>query len=108
MQFHYVSANPWQLYDTINKFMESAGFPKGSMHLRNFRWKDFRSLELFSYPVTFKLSVIENILRRLPERKFILVGDSGQSDPEIYAELYCKYPNQILHVFIRDVKGKGG
>ncbi|HJZ04258.1 MAG: hypothetical protein XU11_C0057G0002 [Candidatus Dadabacteria bacterium CSP1-2] len=108
MQFHYVSANPWQLYDTINKFMESAGFPKGSMRLRNFRWKDFRSLEqLFSSLVTFKLSITEDILHRVPERKFILVGDSGQSDPEIYAELYCKHPNQILHICIRDVQGEG-
>src|SRR3972149_10512861 len=71
MQFHYVSANPWQLYDTINKFMESAGFPKGSMRLRNFRWKDFRSLEqLFSSLVTTIASyknLFESLIRCLTE-----------------------------------------
>src|SRR3972149_4568054 len=69
--------------------------------------QDFYMEKQSQMVISFKLSITEDILHRVPERKFILVGDSGQSDPEIYAELYCKHPNQILHICIRDVQGEG-
>jgi phosphatidate phosphatase APP1 len=47
--------------------------------------------------------VIEAILDRFPERKFILVGDSGEHDPEVYAALLRQRPEQILKIYIRNV-----
>ena len=32
----------------------------------------------------------------LPNRQFICVGDSTQSDPEAYAEMYKKFPDWIV------------
>ena len=34
---------------------------------------------------------------------FILIGDSGQADPEIYAEVVKTYPGRIQAIYIRDV-----
>jgi phosphatidate phosphatase APP1 len=34
---------------------------------------------------------------------FILIGDSGQEDPEIYSEVVHTYPDRILAVYIRNV-----
>ena len=51
---------------------------------------------------SYKLGVIRSIVRDFPGRKFILVGDSGEQDPEIYADIMREFPGRVLHVFIRD------
>jgi phosphatidate phosphatase APP1 len=40
-----------------------------------------------------------------PKRRFILVGDSGEKDPEIYGALARSQPGRIVGIFIRDVTG---
>lgn len=101
--FHYVSASPWQLYPALNEFIVAHSFPRGTFHLKEFRWKNRRFFSLFSDPEKHKLGVIEPLLRRFPNRSFILIGDSGERDPEIYATLARKYPRQIARIYIRDV-----
>ena len=49
------------------------------------------------------MSQISEIIQRFPERKFILVGDSGEKDPEVYREIKKKFPNQVQEIKIRDV-----
>ena len=102
-QFHYVSATPWQLYMPIAAFIDAHGFPKGTFHLRDFRWRDRTLFNVFSSPERFKLRGIEPLLRQLPQRRFVLVGDSGQHDPEVFGELARRYPRQVRRIFIRDV-----
>jgi hypothetical protein len=100
---HYVSASPWQLYAPLAAFVHSNGFPAGTFHLKTFRWKDRSFLSLFSDPEKHKASVIEPLLKRFPNRRFILIGDSGERDPEIYAALAQKFPRQIERIYVRDV-----
>lgn len=102
-QLCYVSASPWQLFTPLAEFMSSNGFPRGMFRLKQVRWKDRSLLDLFAEPGKFKLQAIEPLLKRFPERKFVLVGDSGQGDPEVYADLARRYPRQILKIFIRNV-----
>lgn len=104
--FHYVSSSPWQLYRPLTDFLNEKGFPDGSFDMKAFRWKDSSFFELFADPEKTKPKAIEPLLQRFPRRQFILVGDSGQKDPEVYAALARKYPEQISHVFIRDVTGE--
>lgn len=101
--FHYVSASPLQLFAPLNEFVISNGFPAGTLHLKPFRWKDRSFFSLFADPVKYKLSVIEPLLKQFPDRKFILVGDSGERDPEIYGELARRFPGRIVRIYIRDV-----
>lgn len=101
--FHYISASPWQLYEPLAAFVASNGFPSGTFALKEFRWKDRSFFSLFANPEKYKPGVIEPLLKRFPKRKFILIGDSGERDPEIYATLARKYPKQIGWIFIRDV-----
>ena len=105
-QFHYVTASPWQLYVPLADFARSNGFPAGTWHMKDFRLKDRSVLELSASPERFKPGAIEPLLRRFPKRQFILVGDSGEKDPEIYGALARKHPSQIHHIFIRDVTGE--
>lgn len=104
--FHYVSASPWQLYPALSSFMAEAGFPRGSYHLKTFRLKDETFLDLFACSEDFKVPEIEAILRRYPGRKFLLVGDSGERDPEIYGEIARRFPDQVRHIFNREVAAK--
>ena len=101
--FHYVSASPWQLYEPITEFTAASGFPAGSWHMKQFRVKDSSFLALFDSPENYKPDVIEPLLRQFPQRRFLLVGDSGERDPEIYGALARQFPQQVHRILIRDV-----
>jgi len=105
-QFHYVSASPWQLYQPLAEFVRNNQFPEGTFHLKTFRVKDQTFFDLFRSPERYKLGVIEPMLERFPNRRFVLVGDSGEKDPETYGVLARKHPQQIAKIFIRDVTHK--
>ena len=102
-KFHYVSASPWQLYPSLADFILSNDFPVGTFHLKQFRWKDETFLKLFESPEEYKPGVIEPMLKRFPNRRFVLVGDSGEKDPEIYGNIARRFPKQVTRVLIRDV-----
>jgi phosphatidate phosphatase APP1 len=104
-QFHYLSATPWQLYVPIAAFADTHGFPKGTFHLRDFRWRDRSFFNVFASPDRYKLRTIEPLLKQLPRRRFVLAGDSGQHDPEVFGELARRYSRQVRRIFIRDVGG---
>lgn len=50
-----------------------------------------------------KYQVIEELMERFPERRFRLVGDTGEGDPEIYRRLAQRFPHQVEEIVIRDV-----
>lgn len=104
--FHYVSSSPWQLYQPLADLCKSSNFPAGSMHLRYFRMRD----EMFKRwrPVrnNKKVGIIGAILKWLPQRQFILVGDSGERDPEVYRFLAKRFPNQVVAVLIRNLQSR--
>jgi len=100
-RFSYVSASPWQLFEPLRQFVRSNSFPAGSFELKNFRLKDKTRFSLFEGPERHKSAVISSIIERFPERRFVLIGDSGERDPEIYAGLARRYPRQVIRVFIR-------
>ncbi len=101
--FHYVSASPWQLYQPLEEFRRESNYPPGSFHMKLFRWTDRSIANIFSSPIQYKLNIIEPILTRYPNRQFILIGDSGEKDPEVYGDLARRYPKQINKILIRNV-----
>lgn len=101
----YLSASPWQLFAPLSEFIQTNQFPAGALLLREFRWKDESFFNLFIRPDAYKTGAIEDLLRRFPKRRFVLVGDAGERDPEIYAELARKHPEQVTRIFIRDMTG---
>ncbi|CAO3661738.1 unnamed protein product [Rhizopus stolonifer] len=99
---HYVSNSPWQVYTAINEFVSTKKFPQGSMHLRSVSTQEL----IMGRPGKHKLDVIPKILKDFPNRKFILVGDSGEIDPEIYQQIYHDFPDQVIKIFIHDVSSQ--
>ncbi len=103
VSFHYVSSSPWQLYSPLLEFLDGAGFPWATFSLKAVRFRDATLFDLFKKGTETKPPAIEAILDRYPNRRFVLVGDSGEQDPEVYAELLRKRREQILGVCIRNV-----
>lgn len=105
-QFHYVSSSPWQLFPALDVFLQKRGFPKGSMHLKLVRFKDSSFMNLFATPEEGKIPTITALFDRNPQRQFILVGDSGEKDPDIYKTIFKKYPHRVRKILIHDVARK--
>lgn len=105
-EFHYVSSSPWQLYTPLQKMTEDFGFPTGTMHLRNFRLRDQLLKKVMIGRRKGKAAEIKKLLKNLPHRKFILIGDSGEKDPEIYCKARRKNPEQVAGLFIREIKDR--
>jgi phosphatidate phosphatase APP1 len=104
---HYVSSSPWQLYEHLAEHLAQEGFPDGSFHLRAFRLRDHLLRRVLLLRRTGKLAVIRNLLRMYPQRRFLLVGDSGERDPEIYGALARRYPEQVAGICVRQLDARG-
>ncbi len=102
--FHYISASPWQLYPSLKGFMDEH-YPKGSFSLRNFRVTDSSFIRFFRSSMDYKKDTISTIIERYPQHEFILIGDSGENDPEVYAAVFRRYPQNIKKILIREVEG---
>jgi hypothetical protein len=112
--FHYVSGGPWQMYGPLSEFLidSKVGFPEGSFHMKSVRtnllskssWRDLTDL-ITNSEQTFdhKVAQISLIMERFPRRRFILVGDSGEKDPEVYRAILAKFPEQVQEIWIRDI-----
>ena len=93
----YVSSSPWNLYDLLEDFLDVHGVPAGPLFL-----KDWSATALKGHE-EHKLGVIRTLLATYPELPFVLVGDSGEQDPEIYRTVVRENPGRIAAVYIRDV-----
>jgi phosphatidate phosphatase APP1 len=97
----YVSSSPWNLYDLLTEFLELRKIPLGPLMLRD--WGVSEGEVLPTGHAGHKLEAIRRILDLYPALPFILLGDSGQEDPEIYHRVVHDYPSRILAVYIRSV-----
>ncbi|HET9226205.1 MAG TPA: phosphatase domain-containing protein [Thermoanaerobaculia bacterium] len=97
----FVSGSPWNLYDLLAEFMDLQKIPRGPILLRDFGL-DLRKL-IKKETVSYKLDCIRPILDFYPKLRFILIGDSGEKDPEIYRQVVKEYPGRILAIYIRKI-----
>ena len=98
---YYVSSSPWNLYDLLIDFFRIQGIPKGPILLRDLGL-DPVLLSSASHH-THKLAMIRKVLDVNPQLSFVLIGDSGQQDPEIYSQVVRENPGRIRAIYIRDV-----
>ena len=101
----YVSSSPWNLYDLLEDFMELNGIPAGPMFLRDLGTDPGKFLKTAGHG--HKLDRARLLIDRFPERRWILLGDSGQADAELYAQAADDYGDRIAAIYIRDVDPDG-
>ncbi len=99
--YFYVSNSEWNLYDFLVDFFEINELPKGVFFLQHLKkgFRDFVKKEKVNH--NHKLNSIEFLLKFYPSKSFILVGDNGQKDMDIYHQIVIKYPDRIKGIMIR-------
>jgi phosphatidate phosphatase APP1 len=97
----YVSSSPWNLHDVLVEFLRLHRIPAGPFFLRDwgFAGGDAQPRGHRGH----KLVAIRRIMTTYTGLPFILIGDTAQKDPEIYAEVVHDWPDRILAVYIHDV-----
>lgn len=101
----YVSRSGWNLNDLFEEFMDVNGIPKGPLFLSDLRFNEDKSAVLGSDNP--KHSSIDLLLRVYPELPFVLIGDSGMHDPELYREIVKQHPGRVRAIYIHDVSPAG-
>jgi phosphatidate phosphatase APP1 len=101
----FVSGSPWNLYDMIARFMELQDIPPGPLFLKDWGIDEHKFIRESTH--AYKLARIGLLLELYPQLDFVLIGDSGQSDPEVYADVIARHPDRVRAVYIRDVTTDG-
>ena len=92
----YVSSSPWNLHAFLQQFLRHRDFPLGPVLLR----------DLLGGPAGRepKATRIREVLQTHPHLRFVLVGDSGEEDPQVYADMVREHPGRVIAVYIREVR----
>jgi phosphatidate phosphatase APP1 len=98
----YVSRGPWSIYGMLEAFFQLHHIPVGPvLFLRE--WGVSLKSPLPRRARDHKLKLIHDMLELYDDLPFVLIGDSGQHDPEIYAQVVQAYPGRVAAVYIRNV-----
>ena len=97
----FVSGSPINLHTRIDRFLRHHRFPVAPLFLKRLGRKDTNDA-LFSHD-SYKLKQIEKVMALLPGYQLVLVGDSGEKDPEVYREVARRYPQRVHKVLIHNV-----
>jgi phosphatidate phosphatase APP1 len=93
----YVSSSPWNIYDMLVDFLNVHGVPHGPLFLKD--W----SLGVLGKHRDHKIRVIRHLLCTYENLPFVLIGDSGEEDPQIYLQAAQEHQGRIKAIYIRDV-----
>ncbi|KAF8871703.1 hypothetical protein CPB85DRAFT_1445428 [Mucidula mucida] len=105
--FIYLTGTPWQFYSFVHDFIQSTfSASPGPIINNNLTvtdvtqvFTDLLTLDTYSY----KVKQITRIHAMYPDKTFLVVGDSGQTDPEVYGEIYRTYGDFIACIWIRQL-----
>ena len=107
VNFFYVSGSPKQLFNTIESFITESGYPEGAVYLREFVLSPVAS-ELYDFfdanaSYKHKVEAITSIIDDFPLADVMLIGDTGEKDPEVYSYIQKLYPSQVQKVYLQNV-----
>jgi phosphatidate phosphatase APP1 len=96
----YLSTGAWNVAPTLTRFLRRHLYPRGAMLLTDWgpthdRW--FRS------GAEHKRASLRRLASEFPSIKWLLVGDDGQHDEEIYGEFAASHPDNVAAVAIRQL-----
>lgn len=96
----YVSTGAWNTYPMVNRFLARHGVPKGAMLLTD--WGPTNT-GWFRKGPDHKRTCLRELARDLPEISWVLVGDDGQHDPDLYGEFATLQPRHVRARAIRQL-----
>ena len=94
----YLSTGAWNVAPTLVRFLRRHLFPPGAMLLTDWgpthdRW--FRSGR------EHKADNLRRLAREFPDVRWLLIGDDGQHDDELYTRFTSEHPENVVGVAIR-------
>jgi phosphatidate phosphatase APP1 len=95
----FLTGSPWNLHTRIASAFAMAGIPKGAFILRRFSREPVNAYE-------FKHPHLQELFEKFPQTKWLLFGDTGEQDPEVYHQMSIEKPQQIEHIYIHNVPTK--
>ena len=95
----YVSSSPWNLFDLLVEFLDLNDIPLGPLLLRDFGLEQLASSSDHSHKAERAIEILD----AFPNLPFVLIGDSGQQDAELYSGIAEQRGDQIGMILIRDV-----
>lgn len=96
----YLSTGAWNVAPALSRFLERNLYPMGPLLLTDWgpthdRW--FRSGK------EHKLRELSRLAKEFPEIKWVLVGDDGQHDEDLYQQFATEHPDRVAAVAIRQL-----
>lgn len=99
----YVSRSPWSIYEVLDEFFNIHDIPVGPiLFLRDWNLAPYRPFP--PRAKGHKLALVNRMLMLYQDLPFILIGDSGQRDPEIYVDVVRRHPGRVLAIYIRNIE----
>jgi len=97
----YVSTGAWNLHEPMEQFLARHGFPAGPLVMTD--WGPGVGWLFREGSVEFKSRIVLELMQEHPKLRWVLVGDSGQHDPEAYAAVARARPDRVVAIYIREV-----
>ncbi|MBK7858189.1 MAG: DUF2183 domain-containing protein [Archangiaceae bacterium] len=91
--FALVSGSPVQFVPRTQAFLFKHDFPPFGLYLRDLGPQTLRD---------YKQPIIRALLQSVPH-DVVLVGDSGEHDPEVYGQMRAEFPERVKAIAIHDV-----
>lgn len=96
----YVSTGAWNAARMLGRFLERHDFPSGPMLLTD--WGPTQT-GWFRSGYEHKRTTLRRLAEDFPRVRWLLLGDDGQRDPEVYAEFAREYPARVLAIALRQL-----
>ncbi|MCA5894550.1 DUF2183 domain-containing protein [Isoptericola sp. NEAU-Y5] len=98
--FVYLSNGAWNTAETLAGFLDRHGFVAGPMLLTD--WGPTQS-GWFRSGAQYKSDSLDRLMRTYPEVRWLLVGDAGQQDEDVYVRAADRWPGRVVAIAIRQV-----
>jgi phosphatidate phosphatase APP1 len=95
----YVSSSPWNLHDFLVDVFRRAGLVRGPLFLRDLGLG--RPSPVSNGHVQHKGTAIDTIFAANPGLPFVLIGDTGQHDAEVYLKAAQRHPGRVRRIILR-------
>lgn len=95
----YVSSSPWNLHHFLTSVFAVNGLPRGPKFLKDYGVGEGHLVS--GSHGGHKGGAIDVILTANPDLPFVLIGDTGQHDAEIYADAARRHPGRIARAILR-------
>lgn len=102
--FCYVTSSSWSLYEFLSEVLRLNQFPAGPLLMQALGLTQNKLISTRQH--SHKLDKIRALLGLTAKTvPFILIGDSGQHDRQIYEKIARSHKDRIAAIFIRHVPG---